>query len=67
MQEFAKSLLDVADNLGRALMTIPPNVRKELLTDQSEIGKQLKSLVEGLIMTERELMKVYMHFVCVCE
>lgn len=62
IQEFAKSLLDVADNLGRALMTIPPNVRKELLTDQSEIGKQLKSLVEGLIMTERELMKVLKKF-----
>eukprot|EP00250_Pteridium_aquilinum_P005635 c15701_g1_i1 orf=150-1073(+) len=62
IQDFAKSLLDVADNLGRALMTIPANVRKELLTDQSETGKLLKSLVEGLIMTERELMKVLKKF-----
>lgn len=62
IQDFAKALLDVADNLGRALMTIPANVRKELLTDQSETGKQLRSLVEGLILTERELIKVLKKF-----
>ncbi|MCO5562189.1 hypothetical protein L7F22_015815 [Adiantum nelumboides] len=62
IQDFAKGLLDIADNLGRALTTIPANVRKELLTDQSETGKQLRTLVEGLIMTERELMKVLKKF-----
>ncbi|KAI5081049.1 hypothetical protein GOP47_0004232 [Adiantum capillus-veneris] len=62
IQDFAKALLDIGDNLGRALMTIPANVRNELLTDQSEAGKQLKSLVEGLITTEKELMKVLKKF-----
>ena len=57
-QGFSKSLLDVADNLGRALMTVPEGVRKELATDQSEISRLLQSLLEGLMLTEKELMKV---------
>ena len=48
----------MADNLGRALMTVPDDVRKSLVTDQSEIGRLLQSLLEGLMLTERELMKV---------
>lgn len=58
LQGFAKNLLDVADNVRRALMTVPEEVRKALPTDQSETGKHLQSLLEGLIITERELMKV---------
>ncbi|KAH7283341.1 hypothetical protein KP509_34G002300 [Ceratopteris richardii] len=62
VQEFAKALLDVGDNLGRALMCVPADVRKELLTDDTETGKHLRSLVEGLILTERDLMKVLKKF-----
>ena len=58
LQGFAKNLLDVADNVRRALMTVPEEVQKGLATDQSETGKLLQSLLEGLMLTEKELMKV---------
>ena len=58
LQGFAKNLLDVADNVRRALMTVPEEVQKGLATDQSETGKLLHSLLEGLMLTEKELMKV---------
>lgn len=58
MQDFAQSLLDVADNLGRALET----VRKSVSADDAEINaKLLVSLLEGVEMTDKQLMKV-----CVC-
>lgn len=55
MQDFAKSLLDVADNLGRALEI----VQKSTSTDDAEANaKLLKSLLEGVEMTDKQLMKV---------
>jgi molecular chaperone GrpE len=47
MAGFARELLDVADNLSRALDSIPPEAR------ESEL---LKTLIEGVAMTERALL-----------
>lgn len=63
IQEFAKSLLDVADNLGRAIATVPEHIRNEALANEtSEVAKYLKSLLEGVMMTEKELMKILKKF-----
>jgi molecular chaperone GrpE len=47
MAGFARELLDVADNLSRALDSIPPEARESDL---------LKTLIEGVAMTERALL-----------
>lgn len=47
MAGFARELLDVADNLSRALDSIPPEARESDL---------LKNLIEGIAMTERTLL-----------
>lgn len=52
---FAKALLDVADNLERALSAVPEDKRKG--TDPI-----LNSLVEGIDMTEKNLQKVFSQF-----
>jgi molecular chaperone GrpE len=44
---FARDLLEVGDNLGRALAAVPPEARQ-----QSEF---MKNLVQGVEMTERSL------------
>ena len=44
---FARELLEVADNLNRALASIPPHAR-----DQSELAR---SLVDGVALTEKSL------------
>lgn len=63
IQDFAKSLLDVADNLGRAIATVPVQIRNEALAnDESDTAKFLKSLLEGVMMTEKELMKIFKRF-----
>jgi len=49
VQNFAKSVLDVADNLSRCLANVS---KSDLQTSES-----LKLLVEGLQMTEREFLK----------
>ena len=51
IQGFAKQLLDVSDNLGRALEAVPENASKE----------QLETLVEGVEMTRKELDKVFLN------
>jgi molecular chaperone GrpE len=48
---FARDVLAVADNMSRALSTIDPQLR-----EAADAG--LKSLVEGVELTERELLKV---------
>ena len=53
---FAKSLLDVADDLERALTSIPPEQLNK--TDNTT----LKSLYDGIIMTEKSLQKVFQSF-----
>ncbi|GBG24553.1 GrpE protein-like, mitochondrial [Hondaea fermentalgiana] len=52
--KFAKSLLDVADNLTRALESVP----QEALEGE-DANAHLKSLYEGISMTEKELSKVF--------
>lgn len=47
VSNFARALLSVADNLGRALMAAPSHLR--------ETNEPLKSLAVGVEMTEREL------------
>ena len=55
ISSFAKGLLDVADNLSRAIEAVPTEVR--------ESGdSQLKSLLEGVIMTEDQLQKTFTKF-----
>lgn len=51
IKSFAKSLLDVSDNLTRALDAVPK--------DEIEGNSTLKTLVEGIEMTERGLIKAF--------
>jgi molecular chaperone GrpE len=52
VQKFAKSLLEVADNLSRATETI----------DVEEPSPEVKTLVEGVVMTQNQLQKVFASF-----
>lgn len=57
VQGFATSLLDVADNLGRAV----ESVRKSANVDEDEVNpKVLQSLLEGVEMTDKQLMQVFL-------
>lgn len=47
---FAREVLSISDNLGRALAAIPEDARQE--------GGALSGLIEGVEMTERELLRV---------
>lgn len=51
--KFAKSLLDVADNLGRAAECVPEEMRS------SEEQPVLKALYDGVVMTETVLLKTF--------
>nr|XP_043607344.1 grpE protein homolog 2, mitochondrial-like isoform X2 [Erigeron canadensis] len=63
IQIFAKSLLDVADNLGRASSVVKESYDK---IDTSEDGAGavplLKTLLEGVEMTEKQLAEVFKKF-----
>ncbi|KAJ7571382.1 hypothetical protein O6H91_01G161500 [Diphasiastrum complanatum] len=59
IQNFAKSLLPVADNLGRAAAAVPEGFHSSESSDSSEAGKLLLSLLEGVKMTEKELLQVF--------
>ena len=48
---FARELLDVADNLSRALASIPPRAREKI--------DLIKNLAEGVEMTEKALLGVF--------
>lgn len=52
IQSFAKQLLDVADNLSRALESVPADALKE---ENALLG----TLVEGVRMTDQQLQKVF--------
>jgi molecular chaperone GrpE len=52
VQKFAKSLLEVADNLSRATETI----------GEDEPSPEAKTLVDGVVMTEAQLQKVFASF-----
>ncbi|KAJ1441317.1 GrpE nucleotide exchange factor [Sesbania bispinosa] len=59
IQNFAKSLLDVADNLGRASSVVKDSFSKiESPNDSDEAAKLLKTLLEGVEMTEKQLAEV---------
>lgn len=47
---FAREVLSISDNLGRALAAVPEDASKE--------GGALSGLIEGVEMTERELLRV---------
>ncbi|CAJ2639872.1 protein grpE-like [Trifolium pratense] len=59
IQNFAKSLLDVADNLGRASSVVKESFSKiESPKESDEAAKLLKTLLEGVEMTEKQLAEV---------
>lgn len=51
IERFANDVLSVHDNLSRALQTLDG-------TDKSELGENAKNLVEGIELTEKDLMAV---------
>ena len=58
-QNFAKSLLDVADNLGRASSVVKGNFSKiDVSNDTAQVVPLLKTLLEGVEMTEKQLGEV---------
>ncbi|KAK2431733.1 Co-chaperone GrpE family protein [Trifolium repens] len=63
IQNFAKSLLDVADNLGRASSVVKESFSKiDTSSDSAEAVKLLKTLLEGVEMTEKQLSEVLKKF-----
>lgn len=60
IQNFAKSLLDVADNLGRASSVVKESFAKlDTSNDSSGAVPLLKTLLEGVEMTEKQLVEVF--------
>ncbi|CAF2150122.1 hypothetical protein BRARA_A01665 [Brassica rapa] len=64
IQNFAKSLLDVADNLGRASSVVKESFSKLDTTKEDLAGATplLKTLLEGVEMTEKQLAEVFKKF-----
>uniref|UniRef100_A0A1J3H1Y0 GrpE protein homolog n=1 Tax=Noccaea caerulescens TaxID=107243 RepID=A0A1J3H1Y0_NOCCA len=63
IQNFAKSLLDVADNLGRASSVVKESFSKlDTSEDSSGAAPLLKTLLEGVEMTEKQLAEVFKKF-----
>ncbi|KAH7544443.1 hypothetical protein ACOSP7_030303 [Xanthoceras sorbifolium] len=63
IQNFAKSLLDVADNLGRASSVVKESFSKiDTSTDSAGAVPLLKSLLDGVEMTEKQLGEVFKKF-----
>eukprot|EP00850_Spirogloea_muscicola_P010759 SM000064S19781 [mRNA] locus=s64:687676:689495:+ [translate_table: standard] len=64
IQDFAKALLDVADNLSRAKETVPADQLKDglPLEEEQKTVKLLKSLYLGVDMTEKQLLQVFLRF-----
>lgn len=59
LQNFAKSLLDVADNLGRASSVVKESFSKiDASKDSTGAVPLLKTLLEGVEMTEKQLAEV---------
>ncbi|PON39383.1 GrpE nucleotide exchange factor [Parasponia andersonii] len=60
IQNFAKSLLDVADNLGRASSVVKESFSKiDASKDSAGAVPLLKTLLEGVEMTEKQLIEVF--------
>lgn len=65
LQNFAKSLLDVADNLGRASSVVKDSFSKiKESEDSSGAVPLLKTLLEGVDMTEKQLVQVNLYVAC---
>ncbi|CAN6894841.1 unnamed protein product [Brassica oleracea] len=62
IQNFAKSLLDVADNLGRASSVVKESFSKLDETSKDSAAPLLKTLLEGVEMTEKQLAQVFKKF-----
>ncbi|XP_010536689.1 PREDICTED: uncharacterized protein LOC104811631 isoform X2 [Tarenaya hassleriana] len=63
IQNFAKSLLDVADNLGRASSVVKDSFSKiDTSKDSAGAAPLLKTLLEGVEMTEKQLAEVFKKF-----
>lgn len=63
IQNFAKSLLDVADNLGRASSVVKESFSKiDTSEDSAGAIPLLKTLLEGVEMTEKQLSEVFRKF-----
>ncbi|KAL6975251.1 GrpE protein 2, mitochondrial [Sarracenia purpurea var. burkii] len=63
IQNFAKSLLDVADNLGRASSVVKDSFSKiDTSKDDAGVVPLLKTLMEGVEMTEKQLAEVFKKF-----
>ncbi|CAH8336988.1 unnamed protein product [Eruca vesicaria subsp. sativa] len=64
IQNFAKSLLDVADNLGRASSVVKESFSKldDTAKDSAGAAPLLKTLLEGVEMTEKQLAEVFKKF-----
>ncbi|CAI9784124.1 unnamed protein product [Fraxinus pennsylvanica] len=63
IQNFAKSLLDVVDNLGRASSAAKESFSKiETSNDAAAAVSQLKTLLEGVEMTEKQLIEAFKKF-----
>ncbi|CAA3032487.1 grpE homolog 2, mitochondrial-like isoform X1 [Olea europaea subsp. europaea] len=63
IQNFSKSLLDVADNLGRASAAAKESFLKiETSNDDAGAVSQLKTLLEGVEMTEKQLIEIFKKF-----
>ena len=56
IQGFCKDLLDVADNLERAIITVPEGGEE---ADAGKLKGTLKSFREGVVMTEKQLASVF--------
>lgn len=63
LQNFAKSLLDVADNLGRASSVVKESFSKiDASKDSTGAVPLLQTLLEGVEMTEKQLAEVFKKF-----
>ncbi|KAF3453389.1 hypothetical protein FNV43_RR03829 [Rhamnella rubrinervis] len=63
IQNFSKSLLDVADNLGRASSVVKESFSKiDASKDSAGAVPLLKTLLEGVEMTEKQLTEVFKKF-----
>lgn len=63
IQSFSKSLLDVADNLSRASSVVKASFSKiDSSNDSDEAVTLLKTLLEGVEMTEKQLGEVFKKF-----
>lgn len=63
IQSFAKGLLDVADNMGRASSVVKESFAKmDTSKDSTGAVKLLKTLLEGVEMTEKQLTEVFKKF-----